>query len=270
MVGGGIMKEYKRLLVLGILSAMIMSSCTVTSTSKVNVNVNGENIVDAKSDFDTSNPNLFSVDVNTSKYSRMDFGTQSGRPISWYIVGDDDGHLVLMSEKVLDVKEYDTKEKVSNYVESSLYDYLNTDFLNSIFSKEERERIVFVNDKDSCMVTLPSLNNLLELYGDMNYVKNGYYNDKDYFEANKDIIAKPTQVAIDNDIDVYDNEVFAEILQTTVDKRYEFANGSVPYWILDIDEDTGYSLNVTSTGYVELNDANTGYIGIRPIIRIKE
>ena len=253
-----------------VLVSFVLAACQVSSSSKVSVNVNGENVIDAKSGFDTEDPNLFSVDVNTSKYSRIDFGSQNGKPISWYIVGDDDEHQVLMSEKVLDVQKFDVKEKVASYVESTLYDYLNTDFVNSTFSKDEREKMVFVNDKDNCLVTLPSIDNLLDLYGDMNYVKDGYYGAKDFFAANKDIVAKPTQVAIDNDIDVFDNKVFAEILQTDVDERYEFANGSVPYWILNVDDETGYSLNVTSTGYVALNDANTNYIGIRVIIRIKK
>lgn len=262
-------KSIKNISLLMLIS-IVVSACQVSSTSKVNVNVNGENIIDAKSGFDTADPNLFSVDINTSEYSRMDYGTQSGKPISWFIVGDDGEHLVLMSEKVLDVKKFDDKEKVESYTKSSLCDYLNTDFVNETFSSEERKKLVFVNDKDNCMVTLPSLDNLLDLYGDMNYVKDGYYGSESYFEANKKIGAKPTQVAIDNDIDVFDNKVFAEILQTSVDDRYEFANGNVPYWVLNVDDETGYCLNVTSTGYIALNEANTGYIGIRPIVRIKK
>lgn len=264
------MQKFVKCLSLLLIASLMLAACQVSSTRKVSLNVNGENVIDAKSGFDTSDPNLITLDVNTSQYSRIDFGTQSGKPISWYIVDDDDNYYVLLSEKVLDVKKFDDKEKVASYMESTLYDYLNTDFINSTFSKEEREKLVFVNDTDNCMVTLPSIDNLLDLYGKMNYVKDGYYGAKDYFEANKDIIAKPTQVAIDNDIDVFDNKVFAEILQTDVDERYEFANGSVAYWILNVDEDTGYSLNVTATGYVAFNDANTDYIGIRPIIRIKQ
>ncbi|MBR4314981.1 MAG: hypothetical protein IKP66_08750 [Lachnospiraceae bacterium] len=264
------MQKFVKSLYILVLALFILSACQVSSSSKVSVNVNGENVIDAKSGFDSEDPNLFSVDVNTSKYSRIDFGSQKGKPISWYIVGDDDEHLILMSEKVLDVQKFDVKEKVASYMDSSLYEYLNTDFVNTTFSEDERAKMVFVNDKDNCLVTLPSIDNLIDLYGDMNYLKDGYYGAKDFFAANKDIIAKPTQVAIDNDIDVFDNKVFAEILQTDVDDRYEFANGSVPYWILNVDEETGYSLNVTSTGYVALNDANTNYIGIRLIIRIKK
>lgn len=264
------MKKLVKSLSLLVVASFVLAACQVSSTSKVSVNVNGKNVMDAKSGFDTEDPNLFSVDLNTSEYSRMDFGTQSGKPISWFIVGDDGNHLVLMSEKVLDVKKMDSKEKVPSYTKSELFDYLNTDFVNETFSSEDKQKIVFVNDEDNCMVTLPSLDNLLDLYGDMNYVKDGYYGAKDFFAANQKIIAKPTQVAVDNDIDVFDNKVFAEILQTEVDDRYEFANGSVPYWVLNVDDETGYSLNVTSTGYIALNDANTNYIGIRPIIRIKK
>ena len=264
------MKKCFNIVSLLVVISFVLLACSVKSTSSVNFNVNGENIIDAKSGFDTEDPNLFSVDINSTEFMRKEFGTQNGKPISWYVVGDDGEHQVLLSEKVLDVKPYDSKEKVASYTVSSLCDYLNSDFVNISFSSDERKNMVFVNDVDSYLVTLPSLDNLLDLFGDMNYVKNGYYGAKDYFAANKKIIAKPTAVAINNDIDEFDNKVFAEIMQTSVDERYDFANGSVPYWVLNVDEETGFCLNVTATGYVALNEANHGYIGVRPIIRIKK
>lgn len=264
------MKKCFNIVSLLVAFSFVLFACSFKSTSSVNLNVNGENIIDAKSGFDTEDPNLFSVDINSTEFMRKEFGTQNGKPISWYVVGDDGDHQVLLSEKVLDVKPYDSKEKVESYTVSSLCDYLNSDFVNESFSSEERKNMVFVNDVDNYLVTLPSLDNLLDLFGDMNYVKDGYYGANDYFAANKKIIAKPTEVAINNDIDEFDNKIFAEILQTSVDARYDFANGSVPYWVLNVDEETGYCLNVTATGYVALNEANHGYIGVRPIIRIKK
>ena len=260
----------KKLLVLFTIFICTLTACSMKSSRSVNININGENIIDAKAEFDTDNPNLITTDINTSQYSRIEFGKQNGKAINWYIVAADDDHYILLSEKVLDVKYYDDKEKVTGFTESTLYDYLNSDFINETFTNEEREKMVFVNDVDTVLVTLPSTNNLLDLYGKMNYVKDGFYNDKSFFEANDKIIAKPTDVAIYNEIDPFDNEVFAEILQTEVDKRYDFANGYVPYWLLNIDDETGFPLFVTSTGYVGVTEANTGYIGIRPLIRIEK
>ena len=44
-----------------VLVSFVLAACQVSSTSKVSVNVNGENVIDAKSGFDTEDPNLFSV-----------------------------------------------------------------------------------------------------------------------------------------------------------------------------------------------------------------
>lgn len=263
------MKVYKELLILGIISTIILSSCTVSSTSKVNVNVNGENVVDAKAGFDTSDPNLFSLDVNTTSFSRMDFGRQDGKLVSWYIIGDDDKHLTLFSEKVLDVKPYNSTDKKTEWDKTTLYEYLNTDFVNDYFSSDERKRMVYTNDVDDCLVTMASTNNLIDMYGDIYYVKDGYYGNKDFFAANEKIIAKPAEAAIYNDIYPFNNSEFAEIEQKDIDKRYEFANGAAPYWLLDQSED-GEPYAVTGTGYIAIMEPTQGYVGIRPIIRIKK
>lgn len=264
------MSKRNSLILLIITGLLILSSCSFKSTRSVNINVNGENIVDAKAGFDTEDPNLFSFDVNTSEYARTNFGSQNGEPLSWFIVDDDDDYQLLFSEKVIDVVLFDQKESVKDFTESSLCDYLNSDFVNITFSNDEKEKLAFINDTDEYQVTLPSLNNLLDLYGKMNYIKDGYYNDADFFEANTKIIAKPTEIAINNDIDPFDNNTFAEIIQQDVDARYDFANGHVPYWVLNVDEKTGFPHYITSTGYVGLIEANTPYIGIRPIVRIKK
>lgn len=230
----------KKIVVLFTVCTYLLTACSVKTTKSANANAN------------------------------MEFGHQNGKSLYWHIVGDDGDHYILLSEKVLDVKNYDDKENVSEFTGSTLYEYLNSDFINSTFSNDERDKLVFISGEGSALVTLPSTNNLLDLYGSMNYVKDGYYNSKDYFAANDKIIAKPTDLAIYNEIDPFDNEVFAEILQTDVDTRYNFANGNVPYWLLNVDKETGYPLYVTPTGYVGKTEANTGYIGIRPMIRIKK
>ena len=263
------MKTYNKLLTLCILSAMFMSSCAVTSTSKVNVNVNGENVFDAKAGFDASDPNLFGFDLNTSSYVKMDFGKQNGKPVSWYVVYDDGEHLLLFSEQVLDVKLYNSTNAKTEWGNTTLYDYLNSDFINEYFSEEERNRMVFTNDVDDCLVTMASTDNLIDLYGDIYYALDGYYGDEEYFIPNKKIIAKPAEAAINNDIYPFNNEEFAEIVQKDVDKRYEFANGSVPYWLLNQTDD-GLAYIVTSTGYISEVEPTVGYIGIRPIIRLKK
>ena len=251
------------------LLVVAVSACTVSSSREVNVEVNGKNIIDAKTGFDTSDPNLFDFDLNTSDYKKMNFGKQGNTPVSWFVVYDDGEHYVLFSEKVLDVKLYNNTNEKTDWGDTTLYDYLNSDFVNEYFSKEEVERMVFTNDKDDSIVTMASTDNLIDLYGDIYYAIAGYYGDESFFAPNKNIIAKPMEAAINNDIYPFNNDDFAEIVQKDVDKRYEFANGAVPYWLLNQDED-GNPYSVTGTGYISIEEATQGYIGIRPIIRIKK
>ena len=205
---------------------------------------------------------------DTSSLKTINFGKQNGEDVKWIIILDDDSQQILLSEKVLDVKLYNENEETVSWENSTLYDYLNTDFINEYFSKNEIEKMIFINDTSNSLVTLPTTNNLLDLYGDIHYMKDGFYGDKDFFAPNDKILAYPANNAINNDIDPFDNEIFSEYLRTEVDKRYEFANGAVPYWLLNQNDD-GAPLYVTSTGYISSTEPNTGYIGIRPIIRLK-
>jgi len=64
------MKTILKIFMCTALIAVAISACTVSSTSKVNVNINEKNIIDAKAGFDTSDPNSFDYDLNTSDYKK--------------------------------------------------------------------------------------------------------------------------------------------------------------------------------------------------------
>ena len=262
----------KRLLV--VLSAMSLvlglTACSFKTESKVNFDVNGTNVLDAKAGIDTENPDLVSASVNTSKYKTIDFGKLDGRPISWYVIAEDNEHALLLSEKIIDTMPYNTKNVKVEWTDSSLYDYLNTDFINECFTSDEQQKIAFVNDSDDAKVTMLSLNNLIDIYGKIYYVPDAYYGVKDYFEANKDIIAKPSQRAIKNDIDVFENTTFAEIMGQDVDPRYDFANGHSAYWVINTQEETNDVFLVTATGYINYLEPDRKYIGVRPLLRMKK
>ena len=130
--------------------------------------------------------------------------------------------------------------------------------------------MIYTNDVDDDLATMLSINNLLDLFGTMNYLQDGYYGDKDFFAANDKIVAKPADLALYNEIDVFDNSVMAAVMRTEIDHRYDFANGCAGYWILNKPEDSVDAFFVTSTGYIGYAPVNTDYIGIRPIIRVKK
>lgn len=245
------------------------SACSYKEENSVKINVNGENIVDAKTTFDTDSDKPLNVEVNNGGFAKIDFGKQNGKPVTWLTIFEDDDTKVLLSEKILDVKKYNDKEAKIDWDKTTLYEYLNSDFINEYFSNEEKEKMVYTNDLDNDYVTMLSINNLLDLFGGMNYLKDGYYGDKEFFAANDKAVAKPAEFAQYNEIDVFDGEVMAKVMGTEIDHRYDFANGCAGYWILNKPEDSVNAFFVTATGYVDETPVNTDYIGIRPIIRIK-
>ena len=214
----------------------------------------------------SSNGDKFYVAKET-QFKSIEFGKQDGKKLKWLIVLDDETQKILLSEKVLDVKLYNDIDKKISWDKTGLYDYLNSDFVNEYFTKEERENLAFISDTNSDLVTLPTTDNLIDLYGTINYIIDGFYGNKDFFAPNEKILAYPMERAINNDIDPFDNKVFSEYLRVDVDSRYEYANGAVPYWLLNQNAE-GLPLYVTSTGYIDATPADTGYIGIRPIIKI--
>lgn len=262
----------KGFVLLGVtLFSISMFACSFKSERNVNVEVNGTNVLDAKAGIDTENPDLVSASINTSKFRTINFGKQDGSPISWYVISDDDdGYQLLVTEKIIDTIQFNTEDVKVEWSNSTLYDYLNSDFINECFSSEEQSKIVYVNDIDDAKVTMLSLNNLIDLYGRIFYIPDEFYGVKDYFEANKDIIAKPNEKAIKNSIEIYENATYAELNGTEIDNRYDFANGHSPYWLINTADDTSDVFLVDPTGYITYLEPNRNYIGVRPVIRIKK
>ena len=86
------------------------SACSYKEENSVKINVNGENIVDAKTTFDTNSDKPLNVEVNNGGFAKIDFGHQKDKPVTWLTIYEDDDTKVLLSEKILDVKKYNDKE----------------------------------------------------------------------------------------------------------------------------------------------------------------
>ncbi len=256
-------------IILVILMPIILSSCLKTAElSKKNYSI--DTITeDDRIKVDPDNPDRIAVNLDADFFDTVELGTLDGKPITWYIIISDDEHQILMSKYIIDTKPYNEENVKVEWSDSTLYDYLNSDFFNECFNKEEQEKILFINEEDDARVTMPSLNNLIDLYGEIFYMPNSYYGDPNSFDCNPLIIAKPTARATYNEIEVFDNETFAEIMQTDLDSRYNFANGAATYWVLDTDEESNDAYYVSATGFINHLPPNTMYIGFRPIIRIK-
>ncbi len=62
------------------------------------------------------------------------------KPIKWKVINIQNGEVILLSEKILDVKVFDSK--LLNYANSEIREWLNNDFFNKAFNEEEKLSIV--------------------------------------------------------------------------------------------------------------------------------
>lgn len=260
----------KKILFLFSMILIILNLFSCNHNNEEVVNINKVNVIDMKFGIDTNNKDLITLEVDTDKFKKFNFGNIDNNPIPWYVIYEDNESLFLLSEQIIDVKSYDAYEVARDFDKTTLHNFLNNEFLNTHFSVDEKNRLLYTNDIDTDFVTMPTLNNLIDLFGDINYIYDDYYNNLTYFEANKNIIAKPSAKAINNNIGIFNNNEYAKSIdEENKDNRYDFANGYSPYWLLNQTDD-GNVFFVTSTGYIGNTSANNGFIGVRPIIRIKK
>ena len=77
---------------------------------------------------------------------KVKFGNYKGEEISWIVLDYDDGTNLLLSEKILDVQEFDpdvlSVSRELNWRYCSLRKWLNNDFYAEAFSADEQAKIV--------------------------------------------------------------------------------------------------------------------------------
>ena len=77
--------------------------------------------------------------------------------IEWDILEQKDGKALIISRYVLDVVPY-SDEDSNNYANSTIRNWLNTDFYNAAFSAEEKERVSTTTVDNSTASTTSNLN----------------------------------------------------------------------------------------------------------------
>ena len=71
------------------------------------------------------------------------YGSSQGEPVEWRVLDKKDGEILLLSEYGLDILPFDDSGSGSIIWEnSSIRNWLNNEFYNSTFSKEEQENIL--------------------------------------------------------------------------------------------------------------------------------
>lgn len=85
---------------------------------------------------------------------------QVEQPLTWKVISTSDGKALLFAEKSYLWEPFDTNGN-SNWVESSIRNKLNSEWINEVFSEAEREIIIANNVQD--LIFVPALDLLIEL-----------------------------------------------------------------------------------------------------------
>ncbi len=174
-------KELKVVLYVLILLIIVVFYIVASSQRTINFNI-AEQVKDVQivSELDYSTMGDDYSDAIFEKYESIKFGTQksglfniSSEPIEWIVLDKQDKKALLMTKYIIDCKAFDyvdienidsisasekSKYKDITWESSSLRKWLNTDFYNECFTKNEQSKIVETllddtktNDKAFCL-----------------------------------------------------------------------------------------------------------------------
>lgn len=183
-------------------------------------------------------------------------------PVSWWVIGEDDEKYYLLSEKVLDTKKFHESFGATTWDVSDLRSWLNEEFLNTCFSKEEQmilfEQLTpasdnyyhgfFSGEESKNYVSCISASDLTN----GKYVFEGHMED-DVIELRK---TYGTDYAIAKGLRIYDNNYCRWWTRTSADRA------------------NLYTVVVTEKGYIliesggEVNNKND--VGVRPFIMVEK
>ena len=68
-------------------------------------------------------------------------------PIKWQVLDKVNGEVILLSEQILDIQDYDNENTSVAWENCSLRKWLNNDFINEAFSEYERTQIILNENK---------------------------------------------------------------------------------------------------------------------------
>jgi len=98
------------------------------------------------------------VDGGDGLYEAVGNGYYKVAPIEWNILEEKDGVALLLSEKVLDVGQFDSSPSNNRYEKSGVRNWLNGKFLPKAFSAEAKKRIITTSVDNSAASTCEANN----------------------------------------------------------------------------------------------------------------
>ena len=163
--------------------------------------------------------------------------------IEWIVLSRNEKGLLLISKKGLDSQKYNNASGFTNWNDSSIRKWLNSDFYNEAFNEEEKKYILNTSN------TIEYASNVVS---DDNVFLLSITEAEQLFESNEDRIIKATEYSIARGVDAYDD-------------------GACWWWLRTVCEDNEYVMNVRSAGnlrYASEIAANSDGYAIRPAIWI--
>ena len=215
--------------------------------------------------------------VTLGSYEQDDNEDNGAEPIEWIVLDTDGEKTLLLSKYVLteDFYDLDASPQTSWYT-SDIFQWLNSDFINSAFSEAERKQII---NSEYGNVFLLSFDEAVK-YFDMASVRETHAIQKFEYTCyySQDALGVPTQSVIENNID--DKEMTQERYDKLVEKGIVYDTSVVgevyiPYWLrTQVDGDTSCANVIDDVGgLVDKNISGPMYMmntrnGVRPAMWI--
>ena len=86
--------------------------------------------------------------ITFGSYEQDNDETDGSEPIEWYVLAESNDCLMLVSLYGIDCKQYNSERTEVTWENCELREWLNSDFYNTAFNKEERERIQLTHVKN--------------------------------------------------------------------------------------------------------------------------
>lgn len=184
------------------------------------------------------------------------FGKYADQPIEWLVLKKENNRILLISKNILDIIPYNKTRQLVKWEESYLRRYLNSEFVEKSFSKEEKlciDQVFIKKSRDKVCRTMDNNETLDKVFClSLSEVC-------EYFECYKDRMAIPTDYA--------KGKVTAESMKRFMGIRTKGAS----WWLRSMGLNGVLAAFVSGNGFVKEsgNVVDSDYCGIRPALWIK-
>lgn len=273
--------QYKKML-LAILGLCILTGCGSSTGDAVAEDTSdnvAENIeVHTNNEITSVSYSVGDV-VEFGNYEQDDNESNGTEPIEWIVLDTDGSKALLLSKYVLaeDFYDLDSNSQTSWYT-SDLFQWLNSNFKNEVFSDEEKGQIVNSEYGDVFLLSFDeavkyfNMTSVQETHAIQKFEYTCYYS--------QDALGIPTKTVIENNID--DKEMTQERYDKLVEKGISYDDSVIgevyiPYWLrtqvegdyscANVVDDMGGLADKTISGPMYMMNTRNG---VRPAIWIGE